>query len=57
MSTQSSITNEPLGIIAGSGALFSLVLNQALNQQLQQIIVSFKDNPLDNQSVEDDVSF
>ncbi|MCX7352664.1 MAG: UDP-2,3-diacylglucosamine diphosphatase LpxI [Proteobacteria bacterium] len=48
MPTQSSITSEPLGIIAGSGALFSLVLNQALNQQLQPIVVSFKDNPLDN---------
>jgi UDP-2,3-diacylglucosamine hydrolase len=48
MPTQSSITSKPLGIIAGSGALFSLVLNQALNQQLQPIVVSFKDNPLDN---------
>ncbi len=49
MPTKSSITpSEPLGIIAGSGALFSLVLNQALNQQLQPIIVSFKDNPLEN---------
>ena len=45
MPTQSSIASEPLGIIAGSGALFSLVLNQALNQQLEPIVVSFKDHP------------
>ncbi len=34
-------TCEPIGIIAGSGSLFSLVLNEAIAQQLQPIIVSF----------------
>lgn len=33
---------ESLGIIAGSGVLFSLVCNEALRQQLRPVIVSFK---------------
>lgn len=42
MPTKSRIeSNEPIGIIAGAGALFSLVWNEALNQQCQPFVVSF----------------
>jgi UDP-2,3-diacylglucosamine hydrolase len=46
MSTKSCITpGYPIGIIAGSGALFSLVLAEAITQQLHPVIVSFNDFP------------
>jgi UDP-2,3-diacylglucosamine hydrolase len=45
MSTKSCIApGEALGIIAGSGALFSMVWEEALNQHLKPVIVSFKDS-------------
>ena len=38
-------TGEPIGIIAGSGTLFLLVLDEAIAQQLNPIIVSFNNLP------------
>lgn len=37
--------NKTIGIIAGSGALFDEVLEQAITKNLQPIIVSFSDSP------------
>lgn len=47
MPAKSSIKpNQKLGIIAGSGALFSLIWNEALNKQYQPVVVSFNDQTL-----------
>lgn len=44
MSTKSRLKNaEPLGIIAGSGTLFSLVLREAAEKKHQPVIVSFRE--------------
>lgn len=46
MPTKSSlIPGEKLGIIAGSGALFSMVWEHALNQKLKPIVVAFNNSP------------
>ena len=35
-------TSQPIGIIAGSGALFSMVWNQVLALGLQPVVITFK---------------